>query len=122
VEEKNRHPSLFNPFVKKLSLHLYARSIDIFLGLPFNIASYGLLLSMLAQVTGMEVGDLVISFGDLHLYSNHFGQAKLQLSREPRPLPQLELVARSSIYEFTFEDVVFHNYFPHAGIKAPIAV
>lgn len=107
----------------RLSLHLYARSIDIFLGLPFNIASYALLLEVLAMVTGMVAGDLVISFGDLHLYSNHRDQALEQLSREPRSLPKLcWLKSLKEISDFTFESVSLLDYYPHPSIKAPIAV
>jgi thymidylate synthase len=105
-----------------LSLHLYARSIDSFLGLPFNIASYALLLTMLAHVTEMEPAELIISFGDLHLYKNHFDQAKEQLKREPRALPQLILPRKPSIDDFAFGDVQIMNYNPHPAIKAPIAV
>lgn len=107
---------------EELSLHLYARSIDSFLGLPFNIASYAFLLTMLAHVTDMEPAELIISFGDLHLYKNHFDQAKEQLGREPRALPRLELPRKKSIDEFTFEDFQITGYYPHPPIKAPIAV
>lgn len=108
--------------VPELSLHLYARSIDSFLGLPFNIASYALLLTMLAHVTEMEPGELIISFGDLHLYLNHIDQAKEQLQREPRKLPTLFLPRREKIDDFTYGDVVISGYDPHPAIKAPIAV
>jgi len=106
----------------KLSLHLYARSIDSFLGLPFNIASYAMLLTLLAHCTDLEPGDLIISFGDLHLYSNHFEQAKLQLSRDPRPLPRLILPRKAAISDYTFADFVIEGYDPHPAIKAPIAI
>lgn len=107
----------------RLSCQLYQRSADIFLGVPFNIASYALLTSMIAQVTDLEVGDFVHTLGDAHLYLNHLEQAKLQLSREPKVLPMLILnPQRRSIFDFRFEDVGIEGYDPHPGIKAPIAV
>jgi len=107
----------------ELSCQLYQRSADIFLGVPFNIASYALLTLMVAQVCGLKPGDFVHTFGDLHLYSNHVEQAKLQLTREPRPLPQMKLnPAVKHIDKFQFEDFELANYDPHPAIKAPIAV
>ncbi|UPG88924.1 thymidylate synthase [Luteibacter aegosomaticola] len=107
----------------KLSCQLYQRSGDIFLGIPFNIASYALLTHMIAQVTGLEVGDFVHTLGDAHLYSNHIEQAQKQLAREPRALPKLVLNPEvKTIFDFRFEDVSIVDYDPHPAIKAPVAV
>lgn len=107
----------------KLSLQLYQRSADVFLGVPFNIASYALLLMMVAQVCDLRVGDFVHSFGDVHIYNNHFEQVKKQLSRSPKNLPTMKLNPEiKNIFEFDFDDFTLENYDPHPGIKAPVAV
>ena len=107
----------------KLSCQLYQRSCDVFLGLPFNIASYALLVHMMAQQCDLAVGDFVWTGGDTHLYSNHMDQTHLQLSREPRPLPKLIIKRKpESIFDYRFEDFEIEGYDPHPGIKAPVAI
>jgi thymidylate synthase len=107
----------------KLSCQLYQRSADIFLGVPFNIASYALLTHMMAQQAGLEVGDFVWTGGDCHLYSNHMEQVDLQLSRQPMPLPKLVIKRKpDSLFDYKYEDFEITGYEPHPGIKAPVAV
>lgn len=116
---------LFQTYVAngRLSLQLYQRSADIFLGVPFNIASYALLTHLLAQQAGLEVGEFVWTGGDCHLYSNHLEQAREQLAREPGPLPRLEILRKApSIDTYDYEDFVIHDYEAQAHIKAPVAV
>lgn len=107
----------------KLSCQLYQRSCDVFLGLPFNIASYALLTMMVAQQCDLELGDFVWTGGDTHLYSNHMEQTALQLSREPKPLPQMKITRKpESIFDYRFEDFELSGYEPHPHIKAPVAI
>jgi len=113
----------FSVAAERLSCSMYMRSCDVFLGLPFNIASYALLTQMIAQTTGLGLGDLIISLGDAHIYSNHLEQTRLQLTRAPRALPQMRLdPSVKSVFDFRFENFHLESYDPHPGIKAPIAV
>ncbi|MBI2622093.1 thymidylate synthase, partial [Candidatus Microgenomates bacterium] len=113
----------FNVAGNRLSLQLYQRSADMFLGVPFNIASYALLTMIIAQVTGLKPGEFVHTFGDVHIYSNHFAQVKEQLKRKPRPFPKMKINSKiKDIDDFKFEDFTIIGYNPHPPIKAEVTV
>jgi len=116
--------SLFQFFVvnNKLSCQLYQRSADIFLGVPFNIASYALLTMMIAQVCNLDCGEFIHTLGDAHIYLNHINQAQLQITREPKDPPIMKIKKRTNIFDFVYEDFEIVNYDPHPHIKAPISV
>lgn len=123
--ESSSLPCFFQFYVAngRLSLQLYQRSADTFLGVPFNIASYALLLQMVAQVTGLQTGDFVHTLGDTHIYTNHLEQVKLQLSREPRPLPQMKINPDiKDIFSFKYEDFELVNYDPWPHIAGKVSV
>ncbi len=127
IDHMNLPPchALFQFYVAngKLSLQLYQRSADLFLGVPFNIASYALLLQMMAQVTGLEAGEFIHTLGDAHIYTNHLEQVKLQLTREPRPLPQMIINPEvKNIFDFKYEDFQLVNYDPHPHIAGVVSV